>query len=159
MPGTRQTHNEETCEILFLEYGMVWSLFYWSLVKFGGQWLLGGRALQVGALRPHFYHFYQQRVHCRTTLPLLSVRCSCYSCTCAAHKYVLGYLHAHTGQFSAVRVNSLSCTCSVQPCLGTTANSLRGVNFQQTQTSRKTITNVNYFPKFQNLEPACLPPN
>ena len=98
-------------------------------------------------------------VHCRTTLPLLSVRCSCYSCTCAAHKYVLGYLHAHTGQFSVVRVNSLSCTCSVQPCLGTTANSLRGVNFQQTQTSRKTITNVNYFPKFQNLEPACLPPN
>ena len=42
----------------------------------------------------------------------------------------------------------------MHPCLGTTANSLRGVNFQQTQTSRKAITNVNYSPKFHNGSPA-----
>ena len=37
------------------------------------------------------------------------------------------------------------------PCLGTTANSLRGVNFEQTQTSRKTISNHSSKPGILKL--------
>ena len=38
------------------------------------------------------------------------------------------------------------------PCLGTTANSLRGVNLEQLQTPLKTIKNLNHSPKFQTLK-------
>ena len=87
---------------------------------------------------------------------LLSVRCACNSRTCAAHKYVRSFTHTHGAVCYWEEANSFSCTCSVSvssaTCLGATANSLRGVNFQQTQTSRKTFTNVNYSTKFQSVE-------
>ena len=38
------------------------------------------------------------------------------------------------------------------PCLGTTANSLRGVNLEQLQTPLKTLENLNHSPKFQTLK-------
>ena len=57
--------------------------------------------------------------------------------------------------FHARKHLRLLCICSVTmlptPCLGTTANSLRGVNFEQTQTSRKTISNHSSKPGILKL--------
>ena len=64
------------------------------------------------------------------------------------------YTHTKCGVLrrSPFVIMYLQCDCVLQACLETTANSLRRVNFQQTQTSRKTFTNVNYSTKFQSVE-------
>ena len=139
-------------------YIVVWyNLLFYSLVQFGGngcweeercRWERGDRTTTS--------------ISNACNAALLYVRSSCNSRTCAAHKYVPTFTHA--GQFSAVVLRRSPFVIMywlwdcVHPCLGTTANSLRGVNFQQTQTSRKAITNVNYSPKFQNFK-AHLPRN
>ena len=96
-----------------------------------------------------------------TARPLLSARAMPHFYPCgvratAAHKYVRSFTHTHGAVCYWEEANSFSCTCSVSvcsaACLGATANSLRGVNFQQTQTSRKTFTKVNYSTKFQSVE-------
>ena len=120
------------------------------MLEFGtvGQWwLFGGRALQVGELRPHG-HFYQ-RVQCRTSIRAVLVQ--------QPHTSMCGHSHTHGAAMCAtgkkpIRSHVLAVWVCGAPCLGATANSLRGVNFQQTQTSRKTFTKVNYSTKFKSIE-------
>ena len=68
---------------------------------------------------------------------------------------VLTCEYAHTLPHTQALEAFLYLQCDHAPppclCLGTTANSLRGVNFEQTQTSRKTISNHSSKPGILKL--------
>ena len=97
-----------------------------------------------------------------TAQPLLSARRLCNSCTymCAAtymcgihicncmdlhvlHTQCVSHMYIIYNIFTQIPMHSQS---QFTPCLGTTANSLRGVNLEQLQTPLKTIQNLNHSP-------------
>ena len=88
---------------------------------------------------------HTSEVHVRT---LIHTTLLCKACACDTNVRVCTQLHTR-------KHLRLLCICSVTmlppPCLGTTANSLRGVNFEQTQTSRKTISNHSSKPGILKL--------
>ena len=86
-------------------------------------------------MRSAQFHFYQQRakVHVRSST----------ACACSANVRVCTHTSTHASTWGFYVFAVWPCS---PPCLGTTANSLRGVNFEQTQTSRKTISNHSSKP-------------
>ena len=109
-------------------------------------------------------HFYQQlaKVHVR---PYTARACSANVRVCT-HTSTHAHTHFYpqrarvilTCEYALPHTQALEAFMYLQcdhapppPCLGTTANSLRGVNFEQTQTSRKTISNHSSKPGILKL--------
>ena len=119
----------------------------WILVQLG--WLVVWRKSRAGGRVVTTQPLLSALVQCRTVTTSIRAVFVQQPHMCRTQLCVVIYTDTHTVlRRSQFVIMYLQCDCALQPCLRTTANSLRGVNLEQLQTPLKTIENLKHSPKF-----------